>query len=333
MSEASRAEVPAPVPDATYRLQLAPGFGFDEAAAIFGYLVDLGISHVYCSPYLQAVRGSRHGYDIVDPSRVNEELGGEAGHARMVAGLRQHGLGQVVDIVPNHMAIGDPRNLWWWSVLEHGPSSPYAAYFDVDWSPAEAKLRDRVLLPVLGDHYGAVLSAGDLGLERDGSTFTVTYFEHRFPVSPQSLDAIVVPAAEVCGSDELRFIGEQLGSLPLATATDVEEIERRQRSSRVLLALLGRLLAEDGRARDAVEAETEAIAADEGRLHDLLERQRLPVGAVAHRLRGAGLSALLRRHHACRGAHRGPAGLRRHPRPSPGLVRGRERAGAAGGPP
>ena len=152
---------------ATYRVQLRPDFGFDDAAAIAEYLADLGVSHLYASPYLQAAPGSTHGYDVVDHSRVNAELGGEAGHERLCRALGEAGLGQVLDIVPNHMAIGGPENRWWWDVLENGPSSLYASYFDVDWDPPEAKLRNTVLLPILGDHYGRVLEAGEVTVERE----------------------------------------------------------------------------------------------------------------------------------------------------------------------
>jgi len=143
---------------ATYRVQLHAGFDFAAAAAIADYLAALGVSHLYCSPYLQAAKGSTHGYDIVDPRAVNRELGGAAGHARLSEALRSAGLGQVLDIVPNHMAIS-ADNPWWWDVLENGPASPYASYFDVDWDPPETRLRNVVLLPVLADHSAACSSA------------------------------------------------------------------------------------------------------------------------------------------------------------------------------
>jgi (1->4)-alpha-D-glucan 1-alpha-D-glucosylmutase len=113
-------------PQATYRVQLHSGFGFDDAANLASYLAELGITHLYCSPYLQAVPGSQHGYDVMDYRRVNDDLGGTEAHARMCAALAQHGLGQILDIVPNHMAIAGPGNPWWWDVLENGPSSNYA---------------------------------------------------------------------------------------------------------------------------------------------------------------------------------------------------------------
>src|SRR5579864_3114228 len=119
-STGARTYVPALTPRATYRIQLHGDFAFDNAAAIAPYLAALGVSHLYCSPYLQAAPGSTHGYDVVDPNRVNGELGGEAGHGRLVEALASHGLGQVLDIVPNHMAIAAAENRWWWDVLEDG---------------------------------------------------------------------------------------------------------------------------------------------------------------------------------------------------------------------
>src|SRR5438874_10708701 len=156
---------------ATYRVQLHAGFTFDDAAAITGYLRDLGVSHLYCSPYLQAAKGSTHGYDVVDHHRVNVELGGEEGHRRLCEALGRADLGQVLDVVPNHMAIPGRENQWWWDVLENGPSSVYASYFDVDWNPPETKLRNTVLMPILGGHYGRVLEAGELQVRRDGGSF------------------------------------------------------------------------------------------------------------------------------------------------------------------
>jgi (1->4)-alpha-D-glucan 1-alpha-D-glucosylmutase len=146
-------------PRATYRLQLSREFTFDDAASIADYLAALGISHLYASPYFQAAPGSSHGYDIVNPAEVNDELGGEGGHQRLCRTLRKEGLGQVLDIVANHMAV-NPRNRWWWDVLENGASSRFAGFFDVDWDPPESRHANKILLPVLEDHYGRVLEAG-----------------------------------------------------------------------------------------------------------------------------------------------------------------------------
>jgi (1->4)-alpha-D-glucan 1-alpha-D-glucosylmutase len=263
-------------PLSTYRAQFRPEFGFDEAAAIAGYLADLGISHLYSSPYLQAARGSTHGYDVVDPTRVNEELGGEEGHARLCHALGEAGLGQVLDVVPNHMAITERRNTWWWDVLENGPSSRYAAYFDVDWNPPQARLRDTVLLPILGDHYGRVLEAGELKLVRRSGKFEIHYHEHRMPVAPRSLDTLIAEAARRCGSPgcpDLAFIADALGQLPIATLTDRESVARRHRDKEVLAGQLARLCEERPGIAAAVDAVVEDWNADPDRLDELLQRQ------------------------------------------------------------
>ncbi len=261
------------VPLATYRLQLRPGFGFEEAAALADYLMDLGVTHVYSSPYLQAARGSTHGYDVVDPTRVNEELGGEEAHARFCRRLGDVGLGQVLDVVPNHMAITGRENVWWWDVLENGPSSRYAAYFDVDWDPPQARLRNTVLLPILGDHYGRVLEAGKLKLVRRGGKFEIHYHDHRMPVAPSSLDTLLAEAARRCGSPDLSFIADALGSLPLATATDRESVARRHRDKEVLAGQLARLSEERHEIAAAVDAVVAAVNADPDRLDTLLQAQ------------------------------------------------------------
>ena len=260
-------------PRATYRVQLHAGFGFDDAAGIAGYLAALGVSHLYCSPYLQAAPGSTHGYDVVDPRRVNAELGGPGGHARLVEALGGHGLGQVLDVVPNHMAIAGRANPWWWDVLEDGPSSRYAGYFDVDWDPPEARLRNVVLLPVLGDHYGRVLEAGELSLAREGGRFTVRYHEHAFPVSPRSLDGLIRTAAERCGSDELAFLADALGRLPASTATNADAVHRRHRDKEVLRTLLERVCRTTPPVAAAVDAVVAEANADPDALDALLERQ------------------------------------------------------------
>ena len=256
-------------PRATYRVQLHAGFGFDDVAAVAPYLADLGISHVYCSPYLQAAPGSTHGYNVVDHRRLNEELGGEAAFERMVAALEANGLSHIVDVVPNHMAISPARaNAWWWDVLENGQSSRSAAFFDIDWAAG-----DRIHLPVLGDHYGRVLEAGDLRVERDGGSFCVCYLEHVAPVSPRTLDELLVAAGEAAESDDLVSIGVAMGRLPPATATDRESVEERHRDKEVLRANLARVLEESPEAAEAVDAEVAAVNADPDRLDVLLARQ------------------------------------------------------------
>jgi (1->4)-alpha-D-glucan 1-alpha-D-glucosylmutase len=265
------------VPLATYRVQLRPGFGFDEAAALAPYLAALGVSHLYSSPYLQAARGSTHGYDVTDPTRVNDELGGAPAHERLCRALGEHGLGQVLDVVPNHMAVdpkGDePDNVWWWDVLENGPSSRYAAYFDVDWDPPQERFRNTVLLPILGDHYGRVLEAGELKLVRREGSFEIHYFDHRMPVSPRSLDSLLAEAAGRCDSTDLAFLADVLGQLPIATATDRESVARRHRDKEVVRRQLARLFEDQPEVALTVNAVVEETNANPDRLDVLLSRQ------------------------------------------------------------
>jgi (1->4)-alpha-D-glucan 1-alpha-D-glucosylmutase len=174
-------------PRATYRVQLHAGFTFDDARAVVPYLAALGVSHLYCSPVLQAARGSTHGYDVVDHSRVSFELGGQSGFERLADALREHGMGLVLDIVPNHMAIGE-ENRWWWDVLKHGRASRHAARFDIDWEPPDPRLRNVVLLPVLADDYPIALESGQIRLLRNGDEVLVAHGDLCLPLDPRTLD-------------------------------------------------------------------------------------------------------------------------------------------------
>ena len=175
---------PPSSPCATYRVQLHGGFGFDDAAAIVPYLAKLGFSHLYCSPYLQARTGSTHGYDIVDHARLNMELGGEDGHARLLDALREHGMGHILDIVPNHMAINDSANEWWWDVLKNGLHSPYASFFDIDWGPPGAESHRRVLVPILSDRYERVLEGGEVTFGFVDGAPVARYHGYTLPLAP-----------------------------------------------------------------------------------------------------------------------------------------------------
>ncbi|HSL17031.1 MAG TPA: malto-oligosyltrehalose synthase [Methylomirabilota bacterium] len=275
MTEADphRPAVPAAAPRATYRLQLGPGFGFAEVAALAPYLAELGVSHIHLSPCLQAAEGSSHGYDVVDPTRVSDALGGPEGFAAMCDELDRHGLGRVLDVVPNHMATRGRENPWWWSVLENGPASPYARYFDVDWDPPEAWLRNKVLLPVLGDHYGRELEAGRIALEHDAGELVVRYGDQVFPVAPRSLAQILDAAADRSSSATLAFYADAHRALPEATVTEREALERRDRDRAVLGRLLRALVAERPEVEAALDATAAAVNADPDSLHDLLEAQ------------------------------------------------------------
>ena len=263
---------------ATYRLQLHAGFGFDAAAAISPYLDALGISHLYSSPWLQAAPGSMHGYDVVDHGRVSEDLGGSAGHARLLRELATHGMGVLLDIVPNHMAIAGRANAWWWDVLENGPASLYAGYFDVDWDPPDSKLRNRVLLPILPDHYGRVLEGGGLGLRREGNGIVITYADHEMPVAPPSMAAVLTAAMEALPEDSpARGVVEGLVSdlthLPPSWFSEEDRVLERHRAKEAFLRRFGEACAGDAAVAAAVDGEVAAIAADADRLDALLESQ------------------------------------------------------------
>jgi (1->4)-alpha-D-glucan 1-alpha-D-glucosylmutase len=238
-------------PSSCYRLQLHSGFTFDDAAAAADYLKALGISHVYCSPYLQAAKGSQHGYDVVDQQKVNSELGGEEGHARFCARLKELGLGQVLDIVPNHMATGE-QNRYWWDMLENGPSSQFATWFDIDWNSPEVKLQNKVLIPVLGGQYGQVLSAGELSIQYDGDSFQIRYFDHAFPLSPRSLAIPLSRAARHIDAPTLNFIADSLARLPLPQPGEDEMAAARHRDKTVLYDLLHRFCRETPGASEAI---------------------------------------------------------------------------------
>jgi len=221
------------VPHSTYRLQLHAGFTFDDAIGIAPYLKSLGVSHVYCSPYLQAAPGSMHGYDVVDHQCINSELGGEEAHQRFCARLDELGLGQVLDIVPNHMAIG-PQNKYWWDVLENGPSSRFATWFDIDWHSSEVRLQNKVLIPVLGDQYGRILAAGQIQIERDNEAIRVRYSDNIYPIAPRSLPVILERAGKAVDSPTLGFIADSLSRLPLPDASDVDGVQVRHRDKEVI---------------------------------------------------------------------------------------------------
>lgn len=260
-------------PIATYRIQLQPQFTFQDAADIAPYLAELGISHVYCSPYLQAAIDSSHGYDVVDASHVNTQLGGAEAHARFCATLHGLGLAQMIDIVPNHMAIAGKQNPWWWDVLENGPSSFYATYFDVDWEASEERWPNKVLLPVLGNHYGRILEDGQLELKHSSGVFSLHYHEHVFPIDPSSLSGLLARVAEACASELLAFIAESHARLPRPTVTSRHAVERRHRDKMVLLNLLTQLCEDAPEVRHAIDEEVGRLNSNPDALDILIEQQ------------------------------------------------------------
>jgi (1->4)-alpha-D-glucan 1-alpha-D-glucosylmutase len=256
------------MPRCSYRLQLHRSFGFGEVAALAPYLAELGVSHVYLSPIFAAVAGSQHGYDVVDHDRVNPELGGEAAHRAMCAELAKHGLEQILDIVPNHMAIGTADNRLWWDVLENGPASQYASFFDVDWQGGSDT---RVLLPILGEPYVDGLAHGLVKLTRQGARFIVAYHEHLYPAAPRSLGPILRAAAR--DHEELGYLASAYAELPAPTSTDRENVQRRQRDKQVLDRYLERLLEGDPALSQRVDDQLAAINGNLTELDGWLERQ------------------------------------------------------------
>ncbi|QAU36057.1 malto-oligosyltrehalose synthase [Janthinobacterium sp. 17J80-10] len=255
------------VPTATARLQLHKDFSFAHAIEVLPYYAALGISHIYSSPILTARSGSTHGYDIVDPTRVNAELGGEAGLRLFVAAIRQAGMGLILDIVPNHMGIG-AENPWWQHVLEWGEESPYARWFDIEWHPADEILDGKVMAPFLGQPYGDALAAGEIRLEYNPTRgkFFLAYYTHSFPIAPPDYLTILQTAASellhqaVAAFDAGR---NEQGVLP-------------QQNVDAGIALL-RELGSSEEGLTAIQAAVAAFAPDtpQGReaLHSLLERQ------------------------------------------------------------
>jgi (1->4)-alpha-D-glucan 1-alpha-D-glucosylmutase len=229
-------------PTATYRLQLHAGFTLHDAAALVPYLAQLGISHVYCSPYLKAKAGSTHGYDLCDHNQINPELGGEAAYREFVARLNEHGMGHILDMVPNHMAAST-QNPWWYDVLENGPNSPYAHFFDIDWHPVKPELANRLLLPILGQQYGEVLEERQLTIEFREGAFVLRYFDNELPLSPKSVmplleDRIDELRAQVGAEHpeliELESILTALAHLPSQIARDLASVRERQREKEVV---------------------------------------------------------------------------------------------------
>ncbi|HON67867.1 MAG TPA: malto-oligosyltrehalose synthase [Phycisphaerae bacterium] len=259
------------LPSSTYRLQMTADFGFDAAAATADYLARLGVSHLYLSPYLQAGKGSTHGYDVVNHKRMNVELGGEAAHRRFCEVLAEKGLGQVLDIVPNHMAISGEANDLWWDVLENGRASRYATYFDIDWETPESKSRGKVLLPVLGEHYGPAVEKGELQIKRQGCAFTVVYYEHATPLAPESLHEILVTGGERAGCDWLVFLADSFARLP--AEFDAESAERRHRFKVLLFDRLARLFDDQPPVAAAVDGVINEVNTEPDAMDRLLNAQ------------------------------------------------------------
>src|SRR6266852_9649274 len=260
------------IPSSTYRLQFNRWFTFAQAREIVPYLHALGVTDAYASPYFQAGAESVHGYDITDHNKLNAAIGSRADYDAWVAELQAHDMGQVLDFVPNHMGIGEPLNEWWMDVLENGPSSRYAPYFDIDWHPLKSDLRDKVLLPILSDQYGRVLERGELQVRFEEGTFYLRYGDRRLPIAPGTyryvLEIALQNLAEYTDEDfyaELQSILTALEYLPRRTETDPEKIAERSREKEIVKRRLERRCQEAPQVQRAIE---KALAAINGRPGD-----------------------------------------------------------------
>src|SRR5512132_2789887 len=248
------------IPTCTYRLQFNRWFTFAQASEIVAYLHALGVSDVYASPYFQASPDSLHGYDITDHNQLNPAIGSRADYDAWIAQLHAHGMGHVLDFVPNHVGIADSGNEWWTDVLENGPSSRYAPYFDMDWEPLISHLRDKVLLPILSDQYGCVLERGELQVRFEEGTFYLLYGERRLPIAPGTYRYILAVAlknlAEYSDEDfyaEVQSILTALEYLPKRNEPDPKRIAEREREKEIIKRRLERRCAEAPEVQRAIE--------------------------------------------------------------------------------
>jgi len=271
------------LPTSTYRLQFNHNFTLKQADGLIDYLSDLGITDCYASPLTLAHPGSLHGYDVTDHNMINPEVGGEEQFVEFAHRLRRRGMGLILDSVPNHMGIAHPSNRWWADVLENGPSSPFARFFDIDWDPPKADLKNKVLLPVLGDQFGKVLENQEIKITYEGGTFALHFYEFALPVAPRTWTLLLEPAVETLRtvldeSDsavvELASIITALTYLPLRTETDQARVKERLREKEVIKGRLSALTESRRDVRAAIDASLKEINGIKGAPHsfDRLER-------------------------------------------------------------
>jgi (1->4)-alpha-D-glucan 1-alpha-D-glucosylmutase len=274
---------PAPrLPVATYRLQFNRSFTFADARQRAAYLDRLGISDCYASPYLRARAESTHGYDIADHNVLNPAIGGEPEYDAFVAELHQRGMGQILDIVPNHMGIGESSNTWWMDVLENGPSSRYAPFFDIDWHPLKDELENKVLLPILGQQYGRVLENSELVLSYEDGAFFLCYWQTQLPINPRTyVDILRLPLARLIAAlsqdheDVLEYQSIITGLEHLPTRIEIEpaKVIERSREKEILKRRLATLADSAFEVRAAIEETVRLLNGTRGdpRSFDLLD--------------------------------------------------------------
>lgn len=267
-------------PLATYRLQLHRGFTFHDARAIVPYLHALGITDCYLSPISKAVPGSDHGYDVIDPTVLNPELGTDEEFTEFISTVKAHGMGVILDVVPNHMGIAKALNRWWCDVLENGPSSRYASAFDIDWRPIKRELTDKVLLPILPDQYGAVLERQDMQIVYEGGSFFLQCWDYRLPLSPKSWTGLLSYRLERLIENEpttpvleLQSILTAIRNLPNRDECDRERVSERYREKEIIKKRLAALMEEDEGIRTFVMENVRLFNGEKGRSEsfDLLD--------------------------------------------------------------
>ena len=267
------------VPTSTYRFQFNSGFHFEDARRLLPYLEKLGIGACYASPILKARSGSLHGYDIIDHTQLNPEIGSEEDFRRLVSELKKRGMGLILDTVPNHMGVGAGDNPWWQDVLQNGRSSVYADFFDIDWEPLKPELRNKVLLPILGSSYGEELENAHITVRFEEGRFFVRYFDKVLPIDPHTIPLIFAPMRDAGATPEgLDKLLDSLRKLPANNITETDEVRRRRRDLPELLVRLEKL----ARASQLTEYIARSLQALNGKkgdqhsfdaLHCLLEAQ------------------------------------------------------------
>ncbi len=275
-------------PLSTYRLQLHRGFGFKEASALVPYFADIGITDCYTSSILKARPGSTHGYDICDHNALNPDLGSEGDYEHFAHELKIHHMGHILDFVPNHMGIDPETNPWWRDVLENGPSSAYAHFFDIHWNAIKPELRGKILLPILGDQYGEVLERGEIQLVFEKGVFKIHYFDQHLPTDPKQYPSILRHDLEVLKAEtpeESQEVREYLSiltafeNLPLQTESQPERRDERRREKTIAQERLARLTESSNRIREHIRRAVNAFNGQPGQshsfdaLHTFLEAQ------------------------------------------------------------
>ncbi len=283
---------PLHIPSSTYRLQLNRQFTFNDALDLVDYLDALGIGDCYLSPFFMAAPGSTHGYDITNPNRINPEIGTREEFQRLSECLKQRGMGVVADVVPNHMCISEAANEWWWDVLENGPSSPFARYFDINWNPPKKDLINKVLLPILGDQYGRVLEDRQISIVYDRGAFFATVYENPLPLAPRSWGTVLAPAAAALKRRlgethehvlELESILTALSHMAPAGETDPDKIRERQREKEITRKRLAALADSNNDVREEIEASLRRVNGVKGDPHSF-DRLEEILAQQSHRL-------------------------------------------------